>query len=184
MLGTAPLSDARRVAHVARTAPESHSNITAHLYDDLAQWATRPLPRQQPAVVPTSARTRPLVASGTIQAPVAAVARRAHASAATRGVDTTLLALFVLLNAGDLASTYLGLHSGMREGNPLMGALLTQYGFGALIVYKLSVIAAVAAGILFLRTFHRRVADVTIGICNVLVLLVVVVNLAQYLAIR
>ena len=30
-----------------------------------------------------------------------------------------LLGLFAVLNIGDLASTYLGLASGMREGNPL-----------------------------------------------------------------
>lgn len=91
-----------------------------------------------------------------------------------------LLGLFAVLNIGDLASTYLGLASGMREGNPLMSTLLGHYGFGALIVYKALVILAVTAGVYLLRSFHLKIAHVTIWVCNVLVFAVVVLNLVQF----
>jgi hypothetical protein len=91
------------------------------------------------------------------------------------------LGIFALLNLGDVLSTYIGLHNGMREGNPLMGALLAQYGFIALIGYKLLVVLVVTGGVLLLRSFHASVARVTIGICNVLVLLVVTLNVIQYM---
>jgi uncharacterized protein DUF5658 len=178
MLGTAPLSDAQHVARAPR-APRKAVPDRA-----LAPQATRPAPRNVPApprphsfvIARTAPRTAP--AATDISA-----ARREDMPRA-RSFLAPLLALFALLNAGDLASTYLGLYNGMREGNPLMGALLTQYGFGALILYKLLVIAAVTGGIVFLHTFHRRVASVTVWVCNSLVLLVVVINVAQYLAIR
>ncbi len=91
-----------------------------------------------------------------------------------------LLALFAVLNLGDLASTYLGLASGMREGNPLMSTLLGHYGFGALIVYKALVILAVTGGVYLLRSFHLKIAHVTIWVCNALVFAVVVLNLVQF----
>jgi hypothetical protein len=90
------------------------------------------------------------------------------------------LGIFILLNLGDVVSTWVGLHSGMREGNPLMSTLLAHYGFAALIIYKLLVVLAVTGGVLLLRSFQLSVARVTITICNVLVLLVVMLNVAQY----
>lgn len=89
------------------------------------------------------------------------------------------IALFALLNAGDLISTYVALGIGMREGNPLMSALLARYGFEALIVYKLLVIAVVGCGVLLLRRFHARLANITILICNALVFLAVFLNVLQ-----
>ena len=96
------------------------------------------------------------------------------------GLLPLLVAVFAMLNAGDLASTFIGLASGMREGNPLMNMLLSHYGFGALILYKVVVIVAVGAGVLFLRAFHRHVAHITIWVCDLLVLGVVVSNLMQF----
>lgn len=95
-----------------------------------------------------------------------------------------LLALFAVLNIGDLVSTFIGLQGGMREGNPLMNALLTHYGFGALIFYKVLVIVAVTAGIYVLRAFHTKIATLTIWVCNALVLGVVIMNVVQYVALR
>ena len=91
-----------------------------------------------------------------------------------------LLGLFVLLNVGDLISTYVALGIGMREGNPLMSALLRQYGFASLIVYKLAVVVVVGGGVLLLRRFHPRLAHVTIWVCNILVFVAVFLNLLQF----
>lgn len=92
-----------------------------------------------------------------------------------------LVGLFALLNAADLASTFVGLHNGMHEGNPLMAALLVRFGFIALIAYKALVVLAVAAGVRLLRAFRLSVAHVTIWICNGLVFTVVLLNVVQYL---
>jgi hypothetical protein len=91
-----------------------------------------------------------------------------------------LLGLFVLLNVGDLVSTYVALGIGMREGNPLMSALLQHYGFASLIVYKVAVVAVVGGGVLLLRRFHPRLAHVTIWVCNVLVFAAVFLNILQF----
>jgi hypothetical protein len=93
---------------------------------------------------------------------------------------SALVVLFAFLNAADLITTFIGLHGGLHEGNPLMGALLTKYGFIALVVYKVLVVAAVALGVRMLRSFRASVASVTIVICDLLVLLVVFANVAQY----
>ena len=90
-----------------------------------------------------------------------------------------LIGLFILLNIGDLVSTYVALGIGMREGNPLMSVLLARFGFGALILYKLLVVAVVGIGVVLLRRFHPRLAQITILVCNVLVLLAVVLNVVQ-----
>jgi hypothetical protein len=95
-----------------------------------------------------------------------------------------LLALFAVLNIGDIVSTFIGLEGGMREGNPLMSTLLAHYGFGALIMYKVLVIVAVTVGIYVLRAFHTSIATITIWICNALVLGVVIMNVVQYVALR
>jgi len=92
----------------------------------------------------------------------------------------TLVVVFALLNAADLITTFIGLHSGLREGNPLMSALLVRYGFIALVIYKVVVVAAVALGVRMLGSFRVSVANVTIVICDLLVLLVVFANVAQY----
>lgn len=96
------------------------------------------------------------------------------------GMLPAWMALFAVLNAGDLISTYIGLHSGLREGNPLMDGLLMHYGFAALIVYKMLVVAAVGLGVVMLRRFHRGIASATIWICNALVLVVVLLNVLQF----
>jgi hypothetical protein len=92
-----------------------------------------------------------------------------------------LVALFALLNAADLVSTLMGLRTGMHEGNPLMSALLAHYGFMALVGYKAVVVGAVALGVRLLRTYRLSIAHATIWICNTLVFVVVVLNVAQYL---
>ncbi|MBF6591639.1 MAG: hypothetical protein IVW57_14095 [Ktedonobacterales bacterium] len=92
------------------------------------------------------------------------------------------LAVYIVLNIGDLITTNLGLHSGLREGNPLMRALLGQFGFGSLIGYKLLVVAAVLVGIHMLSRRYARLATITLIICNVLVGLAVLLNIVQYVA--
>jgi uncharacterized protein DUF5658 len=92
------------------------------------------------------------------------------------------VALFIVLNAADLLSTYLALGIGLREGNPLMSALLARYGFIALIAYKLVVITIVCGGVLLLRRAHPRMAGVTLAACNVVVLAAVALNVVQFQA--
>lgn len=157
---------------MSSTAPSSRAGRADR--EALARWPTRPLSRAAPPAV-----SRPFVA--THRTPPRALVRRGE-SRIHGGVLPVLVALFAVLNAADLASTFIGLASGMHEGNPLMGALLSSYGFGALILYKIMVIVAVGAGVVFLRFFHRRVAHITIWVCNLLVLGVVVSNLMQFVA--
>jgi hypothetical protein len=90
------------------------------------------------------------------------------------------LVVFVLLNVGDLVSTYLALAIGFHEGNPLMSVLLVRYGFSALIVYKLGVVLVVGLGVALLRRFHPRLALVTLIVCNVLVFAAVALNVVQF----
>ena len=153
---------------MSSTAPSSHAGRETHAA--LNRWATRPL---------SPATPRPFVVTHHTQA--RDIARRA-APHIHGGLLPLLVALFAVLNAADLLSTFIGLAGGMREGNPLMNALLSSYGFGALILYKVLVIVAVGAGVLFLRVFHRRIAHLTIWVCNLLVLGVVVSNLMQFTA--
>lgn len=91
------------------------------------------------------------------------------------------LVVYVLLNVGDLLSTYFGLLAGLHEANPLMSGLLAQSGFGALIAYKLVVIVAVVAGAIALYRMHPRAAYLTVHVCNGLVFLAVLLNVAQML---
>jgi hypothetical protein len=93
---------------------------------------------------------------------------------------TIWLGVFVLLNIGDLASTYLALRIGMHEGNPLMSGLLHHFGFSALIVYKVAVIVVVAGGVLLLRRYNPRLAQITVWLCNALVFAAVFLNLVQF----
>jgi hypothetical protein len=93
---------------------------------------------------------------------------------------TLLLGLFVLLNIGDLVSTYVALGIGMREGNPLMSSLLQHYGFASLIVYKVAVVVVVGGGVLLLQRFQPRLAHVTIWVCNALVFAAVFLNILQF----
>jgi hypothetical protein len=90
------------------------------------------------------------------------------------------LALFAVLNAFDLITTYVDLQAGMREGNPLMRALLDQAGFGALIFYKILMVLVVSAGILTLSRRYPHLAHITLAVCNLLVLAVVLSNFIQY----
>jgi hypothetical protein len=94
--------------------------------------------------------------------------------------DLLWLALFVVLNAFDLLTTYIDLQAGLREGNPLMRTLLQQGGFGALIFYKVLMVVVVSLGIVLLYRGYPKLAHMTLGICNVLVLAVVISNVIQY----
>jgi hypothetical protein len=141
--------------------------------------------REQLAV----AKTEPLLASE--MAPphpygaLRAARPRAFARPHTGGMPLLVwLGVFALLNGVDILSTWVGLANGMREGNPLMSALLGNYGFAALIGYKLAVVVAVSAGVLLLRSFSSHIARVTIRICAVLVALVVLTNVLQFIASR
>lgn len=133
--------------------------------------------------------TRPLWTSQSMRAEMRRASRHAGKPREARARDRghwlpELLALFAVLNIGDLVSTFIGLAGGMREGNPLMSTLLAHYGFGALIFYKVVVIVAVTAGIYILRAFHTSIATITIWVCNALVFGVVVMNVVQYVAVR
>jgi Domain of unknown function (DUF5658) len=139
--------------------------------------------REQLAV----AKTQPLPAIEMAAAHSYVARRGAHeqALARPRTGGTPLLVwlgIFGLLNGADILSTWVGLANGMREGNPLMSALLGNYGFGALIGYKLAVVVAVSAGVLLLRSFSSHIARMTIRICAVLVALVVLTNVLQFIA--
>jgi hypothetical protein len=90
------------------------------------------------------------------------------------------LTLFFVLNVADLVSTYVALGIGMREGNPLMSTLLNHYGFAALIAYKVAVILVVSVGVVLLRRFNPRMAQITIVVCNVLVFAAVFLNILQF----
>ncbi len=90
------------------------------------------------------------------------------------------LVIFALLNAGDLLTTYVDLRAGMREGNPLMRALLDQAGFSALIFYKALMVMVVSIGILMLNRSYPLLARAALAVCNVLVLVVVLSNVIQY----
>lgn len=103
-----------------------------------------------------------------------------------RGTTQLLVAsllLYTAVNIADLVSTYVGLRHGLREGNPLMSHLLATYGFSALIVYKVFVVAVVSGGVLVLRNAYPRVARVTVIICNLLVAGAVLLNIMQFMAI-
>lgn len=93
------------------------------------------------------------------------------------------LIFYAAINLADLFSTYIGLQHGMHEGNPLMSYLLTAYGFGALIAYKLSVVGVVSCGVLLLRKAYPHIARFTIVVCNLLVAVAVLLNVVQFLAI-
>jgi len=90
------------------------------------------------------------------------------------------LMLFALLNGCDLITTYIDLHAGMREGNPLMRALLDQDGFSALIFYKVLMVLVVSAGILTLNRRYPVLARTVLIVCNAVVLAVVLSNFLQY----
>ena len=158
------------------TAPSSRASSADR--DALARWATQPFSQAQAKAL-TPATARPFVVARP-SSPRAVAIRHAIPRSRVGLLLPLLVTLFAVLNAGDLLSTFIGLAGGMREGNPLMNMLLVQYGFGALILYKVVVIVAVGAGVLFLSTFHRRIAHVTIWVCNLLVLGVVFSNLMQF----
>ena len=96
-----------------------------------------------------------------------------------RMVHPVWLVLFALLNVLDLLTTYVDLKVGMREGNPLMQHLLVSYGFGALIFYKLLMILVVTIGIAALSRGYPLLSKITLGLCNGLVLVVVISNFVQ-----
>lgn len=91
-----------------------------------------------------------------------------------------LLGTFAALNVGDLLSTWLDLHAGLREGNPFMSMLLMQHGFGALIAYKALVIVIVGVITASLWDERPRLVGVTLIACDVLVFCAVAVNVVQF----
>jgi hypothetical protein len=133
-----------------------------------AAWKRDALPSARPTAQPWSAPGDQLSAPR---------GRRAILSAAL----VLWLVVYTLLNVGDLLSTYFGLQAGLHEANPLMGGLLAQNGFGALITYKLVVVVAVVGGAIALYRMHPRAAYLTVHVCNVLVFLAVILNVAQML---
>jgi len=121
------------------------------------------------------------IASGHMTASQTTISRR-RARGTTQLLVASLL-LYAAVNIADLASTYVGLRHGLREGNPLMSHLLGAYGFSALIVYKVFVVAVVSGGVLVLRNAYPRVARVTVIVCNLLVAGAVLLNVMQFMAI-
>ncbi len=91
-----------------------------------------------------------------------------------------LIGLFAALNIGDLVSTWVDLHAGLREGNPFMNMLLAQHGFGALIAYKALVVMIVGLVMISLWPARPRLVALTLAICNLLVLVAVAANVLQY----
>jgi hypothetical protein len=91
-----------------------------------------------------------------------------------------LVALFAILNAGDLISTWIDLEAGLQEGNPLMSLLLMRHGFGALILYKTIVVCFVSAITIFLWSARPRLVGLTLLACDVLVFGAIVVNVLQF----
>lgn len=94
--------------------------------------------------------------------------------------SATLVAVFAILNAGDLISTWIDLHAGLREGNPLMSSLLQQYGFGALIFYKIFVVALVGGITISLFPIRPRMVSVTLFFCDLLVFAAILINVMQF----
>lgn len=95
--------------------------------------------------------------------------------------NALLIAGFALLNIGDLLSTWIDLHSGMREGNPFMSMLLAQHGFGALIAYKAVVVGVVGVVVSALWDSRPRLVGWTLVACDLLVFSAVAVNVMQML---
>ena len=91
-----------------------------------------------------------------------------------------LIGIFVMLNVGDLVSTWADLQAGLSEGNPLMNSLLFHQGFGALILYKLIVVGIVSSVALMLADSRPRMMAVTVFICNVMLFGAVVLNILQH----
>jgi len=113
-------------------------------------------------------------------------ARRVAGRAAVGGLSLLVVweILYALLNLGDLVSTYIGLHVGLSEGNPLMHDLLGLTGFGGLIAYKVFVTVVVILGVGILHRWQPRVAHLTIWMCNILTLAAVVLNVVQIAFLR
>lgn len=91
-----------------------------------------------------------------------------------------LLGLFTALNAGDLISTWIDLHAGLHEGNPFMSFLLSQHGFGALILYKILVVTLVSVITATLWDERPRLVGYTLLACDLLVFTAVIVNVLQF----
>ncbi len=91
-----------------------------------------------------------------------------------------LLGMFTALNVGDLVSTWVDLHAGLREGNPFMSMLLAQHGFGALVLYKILVIVVVSIITGALWTTRPRLVGITLLICDLLVFAAVTANVLQF----
>ncbi len=150
----------------------------------------RALPRTAPLWIASQEFTAPGIADGT----TIAARRRASRFASTTPLRAHLaeagvqsrhwllwpMALYLVFNLGDLFSTYMGLRHGLKEGNPLMNAMLTWNGFSAVIDYKLIVTLSVLAGLWLLSGWNIRAARAAMLICNCMVALVVALNLAQY----
>lgn len=157
-------------SHMSSISSSISRGVTSRL-DRISIAPTQPLP----IVVPGAARPF-VVARAGVGARSLPVAR----PKVERFAFPLWLCVFALLNLGDLLSTYAGLHGGMREGNPLVGRMMAQYGFASLVAYKAFVVLAVTFGVLWLRSMHPSVARVTLSICNTLVAIVVLLNVVQF----
>ncbi len=91
-----------------------------------------------------------------------------------------MLGFFAALNIGDLISTYVDLHAGLREGNPLMNHLLASHGFGALIAYKVVVITLVGVVTANLWRTRPKLVGYTLLACDVLIFAAVTSNIIQF----
>jgi hypothetical protein len=142
---------------------------------------------QQSAVMEDTWSTQPLLVSAPPTRILYAVSDHTAMESTARPSSyllVVLLAVFALLNLGDLASTYFGIMHGLNEGNPIMRRLLAHYGFSALIADKLIVIAAVTWGALLLSRLDWRVARIIALVCDTLLLLVVISNVVQFAMLR
>jgi hypothetical protein len=142
---------------------------------------------QQSAVTEDTCSTQPLMVSAPPTRILYVVSDRTATESTARPSSyllVILLAVFALLNLGDLASTYFGILHGLNEGNPIMSRLLAHYGFSALIADKLIVIGAVTWGALLLARLDWRVAHIIALVCDTLILLVVISNVVQFAMVR
>lgn len=85
--------------------------------------------------------------------------------------------VFLILNIADAASTHLGLHRGLPEGMPLPAAVLGAYGEWALYSLKAPMILLVLVTLLLYRS--PWLWRWGLGVCNGIVAVAVVLNLAQ-----
>ncbi len=92
-----------------------------------------------------------------------------------------LLILALLLNLGDVLSTYIGLSGGLPEGNPIPAMLLAKGGQLALFGSKFAVMAVVILMVSLLGSRYPKLWH-TFTVTNVVLLAAVLSNSAHILA--